>query len=340
MRDSLRQETGRLAQSWMRHDRSLLRDYLVAEVEDPRLNVQSLISRQFLLTAVCGDRFQELMDEELRFAVAANWLLGLVRTLSCREDWQALVHGLRCGADQAEGIEIPAHIRRIFAGLPASAGGVTVPNYLEQFLAGAAGATGPAQCLEGFLDSFMRLWAEALTPLPAPAPALRVLEPACGSANDYRFLERAGLARLLDYTGFDLCRKNVDNARALFSAARFELGNVFEMAAPDKAFDCLFVHDLFEHLSPEGLEAAAAEICRVTRTALCLGFFNMDEIPEHVVRPHEDYHWNTLSMERMKELFARLGFAARVVHIGTFLRSAVGCDHTHNPNAYTFLLRP
>ncbi len=340
MRESLRLETGKLARSWMRHEEGLLQDYLVAGVEDPRVNVQSLISRQFLITARCGERFQELMDAELRFAVAANWLRALTQALSSREEWIAVRHGLRRGAEESDGIEIPAHVRRIYEGLPARVGDLTVPNYLEQFLEEATVSEGARPVLDGFLDLFMGLWRSALAAMPRAEPGLRVLEPASGSANDYRFLERCGLARLIDYTGFDLCQKNVANARALFPQARFEPGNVFEIDAPDRAFDCLFVHDLFEHLSPGGLEAAAGEVCRVTRGGLCVGFFNMDEIPEHLVRPHEDYYWSTLSMERTRALFAGLGFQARVVHIGSFLRSAAGCDRTHNPNAYTFILRP
>jgi hypothetical protein len=64
----------------------------------------------------------------------------------------------------------------------------------------------------------------------------------------------------------------------------------------------------------------------------------MDEIPEHVQRPVDDYHWNLLSMERMKEAFARHGFAAQALHIGSFLRQTTGCDQMHNPDAYTFIL--
>ena len=109
---------------------------------------------------------------------------------------------------------------------------------------------------------------------------------------------------------------------------------------PDKAFDLCFVHDLFEHLSLEGLQAAVEEVCRVTRQGICVGFFNMDEIPDHQVHPVDDYHWNRLSMRRMRDLFAACGFGASVVHIGAFLRHQIGCDQTHNPNAYTFLLRP
>jgi hypothetical protein len=58
------------------------------------------------------------------------------------------------------------------------------------------------------------------------------------------------------------------------------------------------------------------------------------------VRSVDDYHWNLLSMARMRELFAAGGFAAQVVHIGTFLHQQTGCEQTHNPNAYTFVLRP
>ena len=77
----------------------------------------------------------------------------------------------------------------------------------------------------------------------------------------------------------------------------------------------------------------------MTRSGLCVGFFQMDEIPEHVVRPVDDYHCNLLSMARMKALFAAQGFGTQVVHVATFLRQRFGCDQTHNPDAYTFLLR-
>jgi hypothetical protein len=79
------------------------------------------------------------------------------------------------------------------------------------------------------------------------------------------------------------------------------------------------------------------ELCRVVRFGVCIGFFQMDEIEDHVVRPVDDYHWNTLSMEKTKAQFVEEGFTVQVFHIGSYLRSRVGCDKTHNPNAYTFL---
>ena len=46
-----------------------------------------------------------------------------------------------------------------------------------------------------------------------------------------------------------------------------------------------------------------------------------------------------LSLARTKALFERAGFLVQTVHIGTFLKWRVGCDQTHNKNAYTFLAR-
>jgi SAM-dependent methyltransferase len=342
MEPALQEETERLARSWLRHEAGMLRDYLVAGVEDPRLNVQSVLSRHFLARALTGERFSALMEQEYRFAAAMNWLAGLGERLPDAGELALVLHALRRGSDNAEGIEIPHFLLETFAALPAGAGALTVPNYIEAFLSGGeAGIHRPS------FDTFRLLWNRALVAerlLPQlstlnPEP-LSVLEPACGSANDYRFLHAYGLGRLVNYTGFDLCPANVENARAQFPAVHFEVGNVFEIAAADKAFDLCFVHDLFEHLSPAGLQAAVNEVCRVTRRGLCLSFFNMDEVSEHDVRPVDEYHWNRLSMARMKELFARCGFAAQVLHIGTFLRQQTGCEQTHNPNAYTFLLHP
>ena len=112
-----------------------------------------------------------------------------------------------------------------------------------------------------------------------------------------------------------------------------------EIEADDKTYDLCIVQDLFEHLSIEGMERAVSEICRVTRHRMCIGFFQMDEIRDHVVRPMEDYHCKLLSMRKMRELFAEHGFDAQVIHVGSFLDEQVGCAETHNPNAYTFLLR-
>jgi len=342
----LEQESEKLARSWMCHDPALLRDYLVAGVEDPRINLQSILTRHFLLGALGLEGWRPLMEEEYRFASAMNWLVKLAGQAGDSDELGQVLHALGKGGDNAEGVEIPSFMSRTFALLPTVASGLGIPNYIEAFLCGTQIRERQARPCQPALDTFRELWRAALAgqearskeSSPVCRPALSVLEPACGSANDYRFLEAYGIARLIDYHGIDLCRGNIENARALFPGVSFELGNVFEMSASDRSFDVCFVHDLFEHLSVAGIEAAVRETCRVTRRGLCIGFFNMDEVPAHQVRPVREYHWNTLSMARMKELFARCGFAAQAVHIGAFLRHQTGCGQTHNPNAYTFLL--
>lgn len=340
MNESLQRETERLTRSWMRHEAAWLRDYMVAGVEDPRINIQSILTRQFLVRGFSGERFAGLMQQELRFGAVMNWLRKLAGQTSEPEEFENVLYALRRGADNAEGIEIPAFIAQLFARLPAEIREltVTVPNYVERFLSGTEFIERRARHPEATLNLFQNLWNTALSPGGFGAVP-SVLEPACGSASDYRFIEAYGMARFIDYSGLDLCPRNIDNARALFPSAQVRVGNVFEIDAPEKAYDFCIIHDLFEHLSIEGMQEAVGEVCRVTRSGLCVGFFQMDEIPEHVARPVEEYHWNLLSMARMKQLFLAHGFAAQAINIGSFLHQEIGCEQTHNPNAYTFFLR-
>lgn len=335
MDEALRQETERLIRSWIRHDEPFLRDYLVADVEDPRLNIQSILSRHFILATLFGSRFDELMLHELRFSAVMNWLLHLGKRGGGEDERQAVLHALKQGADTAEGVEIPSFVIRTFVTLPSRAVEMQLPNYIEEFLMSPAETADRPATEARCLDCFGELWRSALA--KESPEHIAVLEPACGSANDYRYLEVYGIARLVDYTGFDLCEKNVVNARRLFPHTRFEIGNVFEIAAKDQSFKLCFVHDLLEHFSIAGLERAVAELCRVTRHGLCVHFFQMDEMPEHIVRPIGEYHVNTLGLAKAEALFTRHGFAVQPLHIGSYLRQRVGCTETHNPDAYTFL---
>jgi hypothetical protein len=320
----------------MQYDQIMLRDYLVEEAEDPRINVQSILSRHFLLEGLFGNRFADLQEQELRFAITMNWLLRLFSKDMCTDDAHAVLHALLKGADNAAGMEVPHFVSSVFASLPARADGLRIPNYLRQLLEEAQRQNGkPVN--EQRKGIFQGLWRNLLA--RRRPKRISVLEPACGSANDYRFMEACGLGRLMDYTGFDLCEKNVRNARGLFPKARFKVGNAFEIEARDGVFDFCFVHDLFEHLSIKGMETAIAEICRVTRKEICVNFFNMSEAEEHILRPIDDYHWNTLSMSRTRELFSASAATVQVIHIGSFLRWTFRCDQTYNENAYTLIIR-
>ena len=314
----------------------------MAGVEDPRVNLQSILTRHFLIRHLAPDAGKGLFEEEYRFSAAMNWLLSLAGKNPASEELDLALFGLRKGADNVEGLPIPAWLSRIFVSLPRDIEGLRVPNYIESFLQPAALEQGKIRADQSSISTFCGLWREILgkkQPGESSGGKLfSVLEPACGSANDYRFFSAYGLGPLLEYAGFDLCETNISNAKALFPGIQFATGNVFEIAAAHQCFDFCVVHDLFEHLSAEGLEAALKEVCRVTRRGLCLGFFQMDEIPEHVFRPVEDYHWNLLSLRRTREFLAAQGFASRVFHISTFLRQQTGCDEFHNPQAYTLWL--
>ena len=329
MQEHLKLETERLTRSWMRHSRDTLWNYLVQDVQDPRINVQSILTRHFLIEQLFGAQFEALMEHELRFALVMNWSLRLLKKPV--QPWQlhSVLDALLTGQDNAEGVKIPPYISQTFAAL-------SVPNYMCDLFTWSPVETSDVLIPEYLLSTFERIWREVLAG-EQPRRA-SVLEPACGSANDYRFLEAYGIARLLDYTGFDLCEKNIANARGMFPESHFNVGNVLEIDAADGAYDYCFVHDLFEHLSVEALEAAIAEICRVTRKGLCTGFFNMHDGDEHIVEAIGDYYWNTLSVAKTRALFERHCSAVRAIHIDTLLRSRFGCPDTHNKGAWTFII--
>lgn len=329
----------------MAHDPRWLRDYLVRDVEDPRINIQSTLTRHFLIELLFPARFAELFEQEIRFALAAGWLLRLVQGPAAGAPpaaarfnaiLDALLEGGREASDAAGGrLDLPPYLAGMFSSSP---DGMDVcASAIIDFLAWRPPDPDP-ELIWGnpALNTFAQRWSRELA--ACQGPRLSVVEPACGSANDYRFLVSYGIAPFLSYTGLDLCEKNIRNARAMFPAVDFRVGNAIEIDAPDKSFDVGFVHDLFEHLSLEAMESASGELCRVARSCLCLHFFNMHDGGEHLVKPVEGYHWNMLSAPGMAEVFAARGGASEIFRIDAFLRERYACADTHNKNAYTFLV--
>ena len=330
-------ETDELTRSWMRRDQRILRDYLVQDVENPRINIQSILTRHFLIHRLFGHKFSALMEQELHFALVVNWLLKLAKARINLWQLHEFLDGLLQGRRQSEGLAIPAFLSQTFAGL-------SLPNYICDLLSRAAVETADVPIPEHLMNTFGAVWQKLLR-REQPGD-ISVLEPACGSANDYRFIDSYGIARLLNYQGFDLCEKNIGNAQGMFPQTFFTVGNVLEIDTPDEAFDYCFVHDLFEHLSVEAMELAISEICRVTRQAVCIGFFNMQVGDEHSVKTVGSYHWNRLSLARTKALFqkhARHTSGGRTaivdaIHIDTFLMSRFGYSGYHNKGAYTLIV--
>jgi len=322
-------ESSRLAESWMRHDQRFLRDYLVQDVEDPRINVQSILSRHFLIEQLFGEEFTPLAEQELRFALVVNWLLRLLETSACAADFHALLYALTEGHKHAGKFKIPRYVSETFAAL-------AMPNYIWDLLYCPPAETADAPIPDYLLKTFEPIWREVLE--NEHPSRISVLEPACGSANDYRFLQTFGLARFLNYTGIDICEKNIQNAEQMFPGVTFRTANVLDIDAPDNSFDYCIVHDLFEHLSAEAMELAITQLCRVTRKALSVAFFNMQETDHHIVHPVDNYHWNTLSLSKTKALFAQHASVVNTAHIHSFLSSRFACADTHNNRAYTFIV--
>jgi len=330
MQECFKEETQGLIQSWMRHDSQTLRDYLVQDVEDPRINIQSILTRHFLIEHLFGEQFSVVMEQELRFALVVNWLLKLLKTPVSTWQLHAVVDALLEGKDSAQGLQIPSFLSETFAGL-------SIPNYICDLFTWAPVETTEVPIPEYLMNTFQATWRKLLE--NEDAKHICVLEPACGSANDYRFIDAFGIARFMDYTGFDLCEKNILNARRMFPDVCFQAGNILQINAPESTFDYCFVHDLFEHLSVEAMKIAISEICRVTRKEICIGFFNMYDGDKHIVKAINDYHWNKLSMVWTKTIFEQYSSAVQVIHINSFLLSRFGCGDTHNKGAYTFIVR-
>lgn len=124
----------------------------------------------------------------------------------------------------------------------AEARGVTIQVYLDAQRRAAVEEIESA--LEPEKAVMEGAWANALD--DREATPVKVLELACGSANDYRFFDRYGLARFLDYTGVDLNPKNVENARTRFPEVNVEVGDVMALPYDNRSFDYVLAFDLFE----------------------------------------------------------------------------------------------
>jgi SAM-dependent methyltransferase len=186
-------------------------------------------------------------------------------------------------------------------------------------------------------NRFATLWSEALS--GESGPRLSVIEAACGSANDYRFFVRYGMAPLLSYTGFDLTRANIANAHRMFPGVDFRVGDVQDIEAADDSYDWAVAHDLLEHLSPSAFNRAIDELCRVTRRGVLISFFYMRDEPEHDIQPRRTYHVNELSKTRIEERFARHCSDIQWVHVRTMVAERYGFDDYYNQRAWTMIAR-
>jgi SAM-dependent methyltransferase len=298
---SLRQddEAARLARVWSSQGRAHLDSYLVQEAENPCFNPQSVLVRALVADRLVPEGCAELIGEELYYAACCSF-----GVLGNREGWFPRLLSLLQAEPNSE--RLPEFLRSDFEREQNS----TIDLLALFKKLGGALAAG----FDGFRSPFEDRWKEARSMADAGS-RFSMLELACGSANDYRYLDAFGLASGVDYTGVDICPENIENASFRFPEVDFRVGDAMALAFGDREFDVVCAFDLFEHLSAEGLESALAEAVRVCRSELWLSFFNLADIPCHEIRPVEQYHWNLLSSGEVVASLNRLGCSVEIVSI-------------------------
>ncbi len=299
MDESLLKETENLSQSWIKNDSEKMKEYLVTGFENPRINMQSVMTRHYFINEIFGDRFNDLMEEEIQFCIKIH------------KDLKEEEKRMEASASDEE---------------------KKIPRYLQW------------KNLEKVVSSdtwdiYMNKWSQTLKPFKeASNKKIKVLEVACGSANDYRFLHAYGIAEFIDYTGIDITEMNIYNAEKMFPPIDFRVGNALDIDASDGEFEYVLVSDLLEHLSMEGLEKAVNEICRVSSSKLIVHFFSMQDIAEHKLNPIRNYHWNWLSLTKTRQLFENWSNVTDIICVKDFWKNIYGYSEYYNKNSHTFFL--
>ncbi len=330
--DALAIESKQLQKAWMRHDLRRLDSYLTADVEDPRINVQSIITRAFLIDSIWPKEFTGLIRQEFLFGACMTFILKTLKSTPSISH-QELLDALAEGSQSCGDAKIPPYLQQTYDTL--SANGQDIPDYITGTLIDLP-VDQEGLIAEPALSTFENLWNIVLH--DRNAKSISVMEPACGSANDYRFIHSYGVSRFLGYTGFDICKKNIINAQRRFPSVNFVVDDILNLSSRNEPHDFLYAHDLFEHLSLDALDVAIAEVSRLTRKQACLSFFSMDDIDRHIVKPRGYYHCNTLSLTQVKNKLMKYAADIDVVHIDTFLKQNYRCDDYHNKNAYTLIV--
>lgn len=318
-------ESSLLRHSWERHDAETLDTYLVSGVEDPRINLQSILTRALLCDALFPGRFARLIDEELRFGFVMTWLLTHLQLGLDKRSMMAAI--TRNDRGRCPGFVIDT-IRMLQQGE-----GVT-KDYVTMALQQAEGV-GSASLASEAMDTFRRIWHEQLAALSHKGCSL--FEPACGSANDFRYLDSYGFSKFLNYTGIDIAPKNIGNALGRFPDVDFRVDDLLNNSFDDDRFDYSFVHDLFEHLSITAMEHALRELLRVTRREVWIHLFNAADVPCHKVQPVARYHWNLLSVREIVRTIAEATAHAEVVSIAELGRQKFNFSRYYNAGAYTII---
>ncbi len=313
--------------SWDCCPSDFLDRYLVSGVEDPRINGQSILTRALLVDALYPGRFDALITEELRFGAVLTWILQQLEKGTTRRQ-------LLDALELPDPAQVPEFILKTAAWLRDDA--CPIPNYLAAALS-CRDYDQPRYCLSDLaLDTFMTIWSEQLSQVPSAT--MSVLEVACGSANDYRFFHQSGLASFLNYTGIDIATKNIANAKRHFPTVDFRVQSILATDFPDSSYDCVFCHDLLEHLSLAAMVRARGEMLRIARKDVILHFFNAKWSGEHEIIPVRRYYRNRVSMEKITTFFEQRGATVTCLGMTQWLQEKIGIPAYHSPNAFSMIV--
>jgi len=316
-----------LRASWDKHEAPYLDMYLVSDVQDPRINIQSILTRALIIDTVWPETFTKQIDDELRFGVVLTWIL-----LQLKQDVNRFE--LLKGINKGDAKMCPQFVLETYRWLQQE--DCETIDYISGALY-SLNSDNPDQLLcESAMNTYIDQWHLLLD--QRDGTRFTIMEPACGSANDYRFLDESGIAQQLVYCGIDISNLNIQNAITRYPTIDFRALSVLTTEFKDAQFDYLYVHDLFEHLSIEAMIHAIKEVIRVVKYEAWLHFFNLDEIAEHEVREVDQYHWNKLSLDKVCDLITSTGAQVTVLAIDTFLKEKFDCNDYYNTGAYTLLV--
>jgi SAM-dependent methyltransferase len=327
---AIQRENERLKASWNCLRAEHLANYLAVGEQDPRINAQSILTRALLADTLWPGAFDPLIDEEIRFGMVMTWMVQQIRGGANRI---ALLERILACADGAEDRGVPAVVPATLRWLQKD--DCPIPDYISEAALSRDPDRPEYPVGETALNAFAGLWRYALAGLTAGP--LRVLEAACGSANDYAIIRETGIGAFLSYSGFDISWKNIANARRRFPETDFFEASLLDSGIPDRSFDIVFAHDVIGHLSAAGMERAVSEMLRIARREVWIHCHDAAVIPRHEIRPFRLYHRNRISIPQMTRSIERTGATVESVPISGLLLRKFGFRQDYSSSSATLI---